>query len=485
MDARTVTPLAKWTTADLQLIDDLACAEARESFWAFRRWIHGDLLLSWYQRDVARRLQRFYDDFVAGLRPKLVLAAPPQHGKSAQMIDFAAWVSGKNPDLKSIFGSYSEDLGIKANLTLQRIITSERYRMCFGATRISEVNVDSGARGRYLRNTNVLEFVNRTGSFRNTTVRGQITGQELDFGFVDDPIKGRMEASSRQNRDNVWNWLTDDFFTRFSERGALVMIMTRWHIDDPVGRFVEHFPETQEIKFTALAEQDERHRKAGDALFPELKSLEFLLERKKALSSASWQALYQQSPIVAGGDLFPVERFNIVTVIDRTQIKLSVRYWDKAGTQGGGAYTCGVLMHAMRNGRYLIEDVVRGQWSALERERRIKQTAVIDTSLVRVWVEQEPGSGGKESAENTIRMLAGYIVQKDRVTGAKAIRAEPYAAQVQGSNVDLLQGHWNRDFIDEHEVYPGRYVDQVDAAAGAFSKCAPMQMADTTWSWVG
>ena len=92
-----------------------------------------------------------------------------------------------------------------------------------------------------------------------------------------------------------------------------------------------------------------------------------------------------------------------------------------------------------------------------------------------MWIEQEPGSGGKESAENTVRNLAGYNCQIERVTGEKVVRAEPLAAQASVRNVRLLAGPWNEEFIGEAEVFPvGRLKDQVDAAGGAFNKlCQP------------
>jgi predicted phage terminase large subunit-like protein len=105
----------------------------------------------------------------------------------------------------------------------------------------------------------------------------------------------------------------------------------------------------------------------------------------------------------------------------------------------------------------------------------IKSTAQEDSALGRVetWVEQEPGSGGKESAEATIKNLAGHIVRADRVTGSKEVRAEPFAAQAEAGNVLLVRGDWNRPFVDELTVFPsGRYRDQVDAASGAFNKLA-------------
>ena len=69
------------------------------------------MLWGWWVELVAVELQKFYQDFVAGRRPRLALMAPPQHGKSLTAIDFIAWISGKNPDIKTIFASYSAELG--------------------------------------------------------------------------------------------------------------------------------------------------------------------------------------------------------------------------------------------------------------------------------------------------------------------------------------------------------------------------------------
>lgn len=146
-------------------------------------------------------------------------------------------------------------------------------------------------------------------------------------------------------------------------------------------------------------------------------------------------------------------------------------------------------MHEMRDGRFIIDDVIHGQWAALEREERILQAAKFDNAkrVIETWIEQEPGSGGKESAENTIRKLRGYVVKADRVTGDKVTRAQPYAAQVQGGNVGVLpDANWRRAFLDEHELFPnGKRKDQVDAAGGAFTKLTTGSTYDSTLSWVG
>lgn len=193
-------------------------------------------------------------------------------------------------------------------------------------------------------------------------------------------------------------------------------------------------------------------------------------------ASSNSAGQFQQRPTPRGGGMFPIDKFVPLDAPPAPgEIESSIRYWDKAGTDAkkaakGGAQTAGVLMHKMRDGRYVITDCTFGQWAALERERMIRSTAETDGKRVKVYVEQEPGSGGKESAEATIRNLAGFSVYADHPTGAKEVRAEPYAAQVQGGNVYLLKGAWNLPFKHEHQAFPvGKTKDMVDAAAAAFN----------------
>lgn len=497
---RTKSPL-EWDNEELALVEALAREEARKSFWAYRQYMHPKLKMGWWHRVIANEFQAFYDDWMAGKRPIMLLMSPPQHGKSMNVEDFASWVPGRVPDVKEIYASYSDDLGIRTNMTLQRAMDEEKYRLLFPDAQLNSSNVVTLA-GRALRNSSILEFINSRGRatggfFRNTTVEGQITGQGLSLGFIDDPIKGRAEAMSKTKRDKAWNWLTDDFMTRFTEEAGFIMTMTRWHVDDPGGRLLEKYGDAREggrvriIRYPAIAEKNEMFRDKGEALFPEHKSLEFLLERKSGMSQASWESLYQQNPIIVGGGMFPIEKFEIITgKPNPKEVRKTIRYWDKAATEDGGAYTCGVRMHIMKNGQFVISDVRRGQWSALDRERRMRQTAEMDHAEyqpVHIWVEQEPGSGGKESAQRSIMNLRGFICKADPVRGAKEIRAEPYAAQVQGGNVLLCAAEWNVDFIDEHETFPtGKYKDQVDAAGGAFAKLAISGSTyDSSLSWVG
>lgn len=468
---------------DAALLEQLAIIEARSNFWKYRQFIQGPKFKrAWWPRSVALALDEFARDFLAGKKPKLILEAPPQHGKSFTVIDLISYIAGHNPDVKTIYASFSDRLGIRANLRLQRTFDSKIYQKLFPNTNINKSNVVTIS-NQYLRNREILEYVGREGSFRNTTVNGAVTGEGLDFGVIDDPIKGRDAANSETIRDKTWDWFTDDFFTRFSEEAALLAILTRWHIDDVIGRMIIQDPTIKVLRYPAIAEVNEEFRKAGEPLFPEHKSLGFLLERKKIMSPANWEALYQQNPIIPGGSTFPRSKWQFE---DREpmpyHIVKRVRYWDKAGTQGGGAYTAGVKMYLLKDGRFCIVDCVREQLNAFNREMTIKATAIMDGLDCEVWVEQEPGSGGLESAQRTVLNLVGFAAFMDKVTGAKESRAMPYSAQQQAGNVIMVRGAWNKAFLDEHDYFPnGPYKDQVDASAGAFMKVRPVGSEAGVW----
>lgn len=196
---------------------------------------------------------------------------------------------------------------------------------------------------------------------------------------------------------------------------------------------------------------------------------------------------FMQSPVPPGGGMFQVQRIKaaIAPPISKNRVELGrhwqrlVRFWDKAGTEGGGAFTVGTLMGLDLDGRFWVLDVQRFRLDSFDREQRIAQIAEQDTEFVEVGLEQEPGSGGKESAENTVRRLGemgNYRVRvqvANKALGSKVQRADPFSVQVNAGNVYVpKQAEWVAEWIEELKYFPhSRYKDQVDSASGAFSLC--------------
>lgn len=302
------------------------------------------------------------------------------------------------------------------------------------------------------------------------------TGTGFNLIVIDDPVRRREDAESPTIREKTWDWYTDDLYSRLEPGGAIVLIMTLWHEDDIGARAVASEPGRWTVlKLPALAqESDPLGRKPGEALWPERYDEEALERRRNVMrkkdGERSFEALYQQNPTPREGAFFKVSNLEILDA-PPAGLRL-VRAWDVASSESRGDYSAGVLMGTKGDGFYYVLDVVRGQWSSDERDRRMKQTAQLDGKAVRIQVPQDPGAAGKSLAQHLVRMLAGFPVTSSRVSGDKEIRADPVSSQVNAGNVKLIKGAWNKDFIEELRTFPGKNDDQVDALADAFDDLA-------------
>jgi len=464
-----------------RLLEAEAVARARSSLLPFTNYTFPK-----YEADPAHALVAgALDQVVAGEIRRLMIFAPPQHGKSELVsVRLPAYWLGKRPDDPIILCSYAADLAHSKARQAREIVESTEYQAVFpGKT----TRRDSRAAHDWALAKPYRGYMLAAG------VGGPITGRGAMLGIIDDPVENWEEAQSEVIRKKHWQWYRSTFRTRIWEQGAIVLVMTRWHEEDLAGMLLkEQAGEWVVIRLPALAEtqverdanneylglptgeRDPLGRRPGQPLCPRRYSKKALLQLQKDVGSVVWSGEYGGVPRAAEGNRFKRAWFEIV---DKSPaLALRARYWDKAGTEDGGKYTAGVLM-AKSRGTYYVEHVVRGQWSALERETVIRQTAGADAAKcqgrVEQWIEQEPGSGGLESAQATIRTLAGFRVYAERVTGEKGVRAEPYAAQAEAGNVKLVRGPWNRDYIEELAAFPNSaYTDQVDGSSGAFNKLA-------------
>lgn len=425
------------------------------------------------------------DKFVAGDIKRLMVFMPPRHGKSELVSRrLPAYILGQNPDAQIIACSYSADLAQRMNRDTQRIIDDQHYMELFPNTQLFGANVRTVAQGTYLRNSDIFEVAGHRGTYRSAGVGGGITGMGFDFGIIDDPVKNRAEAESKTYRAALWEWYASTFYTRQEKDAAILVTCTRWHQDDLAGRLLEYAQsedgdQWEVIDFPAIKEDDhDPHdiRDIGAALWAEKYGEQRLAKIKGVIGSYQWASLYQQRPSPAEGGMFKRSWFEIVDALPAGDMTW-VRWWDKAGTAKAGDYSAGVLMASNGSGTYYVADVQRGQWSIDERNRIMRQMAAIDAertgNATAIWTEQEPGSGGKESAEATVKLLIGYPIRTETSTGSKEVRAQPFAAQCEAGNVKLLRGAWNMVYLDELTSFPfGSNDDQVDASSGAFNKLA-------------
>lgn len=453
-----------------------------------------------YRADPVHHLvMRHLEEVVAGRVDRLMIFAPPQHGKSLlASVYLPVYHLARHPDAPIIIASYGATLAENKSRQARDLVESEACQRLYPY-------LDTARDSRSVQQWRLAAPYR--GQVVAAGVGGPITGHGALLGVIDDPHENWEQAQSLTMRDRVWDWWRGTFRTRIWEGGRVVLIMTRWHTDDLAGRLLsDQRDEWTVLRLPALAEtQEERDeanrrlglpaglpdplgRAPGEPLAPSRFSREALLRIRREVGSLVWAAEYQGSPTVQEGLMFKRSWFQIVGAAPRSARR--VRYWDKAATPGGGAYTAGVLVAMDDEGRVYVEDVKRGQWSVWEREQIIKQTALEDAMRygdvrwkeggkeyeiwdygVDIWLEQEPGASGVESAQATIRNLAGFNARAEVPGGSKDVRLEPFRAQAEAGNVYLVQGPWVPAYLDELAALPnGAYRDQADATAGAFNK---------------
>lgn len=450
---------------------------AREGLLGFTAYTKEDYEVNWHHAILCDYL----DKFIGGQIKRLMVFMPPRHGKSELVSRrLPAYILGRNPDAQIIACSYSADLASRMNRDVQRIIDDERYSRLFPDTRLFGANVRTVAQGTYLRNSDIFEVVGHGGCYRSAGVGGGITGMGFNYGIIDDPIKNREEAESITYRDNLWDWYTSTFYTRQEKGGAILITVTRWHMDDIAGRLIElaqadHAEPWTIIRFPALKDEADPHdpREIGEPLWPNKYDAEALGNIRIATGAYQWASLYQQRPAPLEGGLFKAGRTPFVDVAPADAKR--IRWWDIAATAGDGNYTVGALLSRVEPGMFFVEDVIRGRWDTDQRDAIIRQTAELDMTRghVRQFLPQDPGQAGKSQVAAFTRLLSGLPVYTERETGDKVVRADPFASQWNAGNVSIVRAAWNRAYLEELLSFPnGQFDDQVDASSGAFNKLA-------------
>jgi predicted phage terminase large subunit-like protein len=401
-----------------------------------------------------QRITEALDKVTRGEIDRLAIWMPPRHGKTETVsVRYPVYRIERDPTMRVLITGYSERFARRLGRKTRNI----------AHTRVGIVH-DKGAADEW--------DTTQGGGVMTRGVGAPPTGVGFNLICVDDPIKKREDAESEVFREKLWDWYTDDIYTRLEPGGAIVMTLTRWHHDDVAARAIASEKDRWHILSLPAISDD------GRALWPERYNIESLERIREVMNQneglASWESLYQQNASPREGAFFKVNNLEIVEALPAGL--LSCRAWDLAATASGGDWTAGVKI-GTRDGVWFIEDVRRGQWATDERNAVMRQCAALDGPQCRIRLAEDPGQAGKDQSQSMLRMLAGYSVKVERVTGAKTTRADALSAQVNVGNVKMLRGAWNTAFIEELRQFPfGKFDDQVDATADAFTEMAMLRV---------
>lgn len=461
------------TVSELQLMQSL-CTESFEDFvkefWS--TIIAEKLQWNWHMSVICDELQILAERVFAGL-PRLydlVINVSPGSSKSTiASIMFPAWCWARMPSFRYIGASYAHPLALDHSRKNRAVVKSELYKKCFPHIKIQE---DQDTKGY---------FANTAGGQRYATgAMGAVQGMHGHIIGIDDPIDPNSSISEADMyRTN--NWIKETLSGRKVDRSIcpMVLIMQRLHQDDPTALFlqrkrVKHICIPAEITDDVNPPELRKYYING-LMDPKRLPKDVLEETEAELGPYGYAGQFKQSPVPESGGMFNTAKLKYAYP---TKLKRVVRYWDKAGTahktkKGRGAWTVGFKMGIDDANRIFFLDVVRVRMESYEREKLILETAAEDSVSVIIGLEQEGGSGGKESADSTLRRLLGYKVKIDVPKGDKETRADPLSVQVNAGNVYVVPSDWNDALIEEMKFFPySSTKDQVDAASGAFALLA-------------
>lgn len=264
----------------------------------------------------------------------------PTHNSEGSSRKLPAFMLGLNPDTKICIGSYAATIARDFNRDVQRIIDTPSYRELFPETYLNGSNVVTMA-NTYLRNSDVIEMVGHKGLLRVVGRGGSLTSKTVDVSILDDVYKDYAEGNSPIVRNAAWKWYTTVVRTRLHNDSQELIVFTRWHDDDLIGRIEKSGETVIEIKswddvknipagawvrinFEGLKTGEPTEidpREPGAALWDRRHSLA-KLEGQRALDPVQFQCLYQGNPGNAEGKLY---RNPFRTYVDKSEWGTYVR----------------------------------------------------------------------------------------------------------------------------------------------------------------
>ncbi len=436
MLADTLGPIGETVKTDTELTG-LQLAQQLEPAAGWRIWDHNTIIED-----------AIYQAINTPGRTNLIITLPPQHGKTttATIWNSVKYLTDQATRHKQIMlAAYNANLARSFGGKVRDVIKENAHRLG------TDIRRDTDAK---------QEFANYAGGGMIAQGRdGTFTGKPADLLIIDDLIKNDKEANSATHRQHLWDLWTGTLYGRRSRDCTTIVVMTRWHPDDLIGRLLAQpgGEAWEHIRLPAIQAD-------GTALCEDLHPLAEHEHTKTDIGSYKWTTQYQGEPYDKEGGSFDATQ---LTVADGPiEAVARVRQWDTSDSLKGD-YGVGMLVAIDKYGIFRVEDIQRARYGA-GMARAIRRTAAMDGTAVPVKIGQEPGSSGKMVIREIARSMKEYRVSGMKETSSKEVRAILPAAKVEAGLVEIVPAAWNEAFITELGEFPnGPYDDQVDTFCGA------------------
>ncbi len=394
---------------------------------------------------------------------RLIILMPPRHGKSELIsLRFPCWYLARHPKDYIVQAGYAESIALTHSRQARDIFISQEMGQLF-----PDIHHRPERAGQEIiipeRQAAHEWGTKQGGSYYAVGIGGGLTGRGFNVGIIDDPVKDSEEAESVTYRERAWDWYQKVFRTRAQPGATIIIVMTRWHKDDLVGRLLEKMvndPTSDKweiLHFQAIED--------GEALWPEMYPMPALESIRSSIGSRAFESLYQGNPTIAEGQIIKREWWQYYK--EEPNLLRTIQSWDTAfKDKSQNDYSVCTTWGESENAYYLLN-----VWRAKVEFPELKRVAValFDRDKPSLVLVEDAASGQsliQELQRNT--KIPVLPVKVDRDKTARVYAATP---MIEAGKVFLpAHAEWLNDYIEELSAFPNAtYDDQVDSTTQALS----------------
>lgn len=451
-----------------KLLDLRHRSQAKESYEHYVEYVHDGLYQhAKHTRYLCSIVQEAIDNkkkMLAGEIPMknqyIAISVPPRHGKSMTITEtLPSYYLGQFNNHRVILAGYNTDFATKFG-------KKNKEKVELYGDKVFNISIKKGT-----SSATDWDIQGYRGGVISRGILSGVTGEGSDLMILDDPVKTREEADSEVTRNKIWGEWIDSFSTRLHPAAIVIIIMTRWHENDLVGRLLDtEYGEPLPWKVINLAlecedENDPLGRKIGEPLWEERYGYDFIQTRKQ-MSASSFNALYQGRPTSQEGNLVKREWWKKYSTLPKMPRKImsvdatfkdaetsdyvSIQVWGKSGVNA-----------------YLIDRHKERMDFPATLKAIIKMKSK-HPDIAGIFVEDK--ANGSAIISMLRNKISGIIPVNPQ--GGKVSRVNAISDYIQAGNVWLPKDEpWVEDYIEEWAAFPrGKHDDDVDSGSQALNK---------------
>ena len=405
-----------------------------------------------------------FERIARGELKRLIINMPPRHTKS-EFASFLlpAWFLGQMPEKKIIQTAHTAELSVGFGRKVRNLVDSDDFKKVFPNL---QLRADSKAAGRWSTNKN--------GEYFAIGVGGAVTGKGADLLIIDDPHSEQEGQSADPTVfDRTYDWYTSGPRQRLQPGGAIVIVMTRWHMRDLTGKIIKSSAqragsdEWEVIEFPAIMP-------SGKPLWPEFWSQTELEALRSELPAPKWNAQYQQNPTAEEGALIKREWWKRWEHDYPPHCEFVIQSWDTAflKTQRSDYSACttwGVFYHPDDDGISQPNIILLDAYKERLEFPELKKTAY------EMWQDAQPDAfivEGKAAGMPLIFELRAMGIPVSEYTPSrgndKIARVNAVADLFASGNVWAPETRFAEEVMEEFAAFPaGEHDDLVDSSTQA------------------